>query len=184
MVGRLKPVFGQALFFPVHHFSSQPVPTPAKLVRLIENVCIRTIMNTVITNLPVYETILSCFNSHTTLNLTSSQLRQAADLKDKIEALEQQLAGLIGTGKQAQAPVEAAGPAKSARRTMSPAHKAKIRAAQQLRWAKHHVAKGEPAAQSAPAKPAKKGGMSAAGKARIAAAQKLRWAKFKAAKKA
>jgi hypothetical protein len=62
---------------------------------------------------------------------------------------------------------------------MSPAHKAAIRAAQALRWAKFNAAKGQSAA-----KPAKKGGMSAAGKARIAAAQKLRWAKVRAAKKA
>jgi hypothetical protein len=60
---------------------------------------------------------------------------------------------------------------------MSPEHKAKIRAAQALRWAKHNAAK----AKAAP-KAAKKGGMSAAGRARIAAAQKLRWAKVKAGK--
>ena len=117
------------------------------------------------------------------INLTSSQLRQAADLKEKIEALNAELAALFG-GKapvpvEAPAPVEAEEPAKPGKRTMSPAHKAKIRAAQALRWAKYNAAKGQPAA-----KPAKKGGMSAAGKARIIAAQKLRWAKVKAGKTA
>ena len=121
------------------------------------------------------------------IHLTSSQLRQAADLKEKIAALETELAALFGG--QASAPVEAqetveavqapepVAPATPGKRTMSPAHKAKIRAAQKLRWAKHHATKSEPAA-----KPAKKGGMSAAGRARIAAAQKLRWAKVKAGK--
>jgi len=123
------------------------------------------------------------------INLTSSQLRQAADLKEKIAALETELAALLGgeapAPVEAQAPVEAVDapevfvPATPGKRTMSPAHKAKIRAAQELRWAKHNAAKPLPAA-----KPAKKGGMSAAGKARIAAAQKLRWAKVKAGKKA
>jgi hypothetical protein len=105
------------------------------------------------------------------INLTSSQLRQAADLKDKIEALETELAGLI-EGKAPgpiEAAIEAEEPAKPGKRTMSPAHKAALRAAQALRWAKHNAAKGQSAA-----KPAKK--------ARIAAAQKLRWAKVKAAK--
>ena len=113
-------------------------------------------------------------------HLTSTQLRQAADLKEKIADLETELADLLGgeipIPVQAPEPDE---PAKPGKRTMSPAHKAKIRAAQALRWAKYNAAKGQPAA-----KPAKKGGMSAAGKARIIAAQKLRWAKVKAGKTA
>ena len=117
------------------------------------------------------------------INLSSSQLRQAADLKEQIAALETELAAIFG-GKtsapvEAPAPIEAEEPAKPGKRTMSPAHKAALRAAQALRWAKHNAAKGQPAA-----KPVKKGGMSAAGKARIAAAQKARWAKVKAGKTA
>lgn len=116
-------------------------------------------------------------------SLTATQLRQAAELQEQIAALETQLAGLLGgeIPLPAQAP-EPAEPAKPGKHTMSPAHKAKIRAAQKLRWAKYNAAKGKPAVQSAPVKPAKKGGMSAAGRARIAAAQKLRWAKVKAGK--
>jgi len=135
------------------------------------------------------------------LNLSSSQLRQAADLKEKIVALETELAAIFGG--TTPAPVEAAGapepveaeePPTPAKRTMSPAHKAAIRAAQALRWAKHNAAK----AKTAP-KVAKKGGMSAAGRAvktvgktrkmsaagraAIAAAAKARWAKYNAAKK-
>jgi len=121
------------------------------------------------------------------LNLTSLQLRQAADFKDKIAALEAELAALF-EGKapapseapaaievvQTPDPVEAAEPGT---RKFSAAHIAKIRAAQKLRWAKHNAGKTQPAPKAA-----KKGGMSAAGKARIAAAQKLRWAKVKAGK--
>ena len=129
-------------------------------------------------------------------NLSSSQLRQAADLKEKIEALNTELAALFG-GKapapieapaavdtpaaagaaQASEPGEAGEPATPGKRTMSPAHKAKIRAAQALRWAKHNAAKGKTAPKAA-----KKGRMSVAGRAAISAAAKARWAKVKAAK--
>jgi hypothetical protein len=71
---------------------------------------------------------------------------------------------------------------------MSAAHKAKIKAAQKLRWSKFNAAKAKTvpvkAAVKASAKPVKKGGMSAAGRARIVAAQKARWAAIKAAKTA
>jgi len=78
-----------------------------------------------------------CFNTFMSIkHLTSSQLRQIADLKEKIEALELQLAGIIVVGGKPHAPVqvpEPPHPSKPGKRTMSPAHKAKIRAAQQLR---------------------------------------------------
>jgi hypothetical protein len=121
------------------------------------------------------------------LNLSSTQLRQAADLKEKIAALEAELAALFGG--TAAAPVEAPAPieavqapepvaaATPGKRTMSPEHKAAIRAAQARRWAKHNAEKAKAAPQAA-----RNGGMSAAGRARIAAAQKLRWAKVKAGK--
>lgn len=110
-------------------------------------------------------------------NLTPSQLREAAGLKEQIAQLQSQLAGLVSVGGKTPPPAAVAKPAK---RKISAAHIAKIRAAQKLRWAKVHAAK----AKSVPAKAPKKGGMSAAGKARIVAAQKARWAKIKAAKAA
>ena len=106
-------------------------------------------------------------------NLTPSQLRQAADLKEEIAGLETQLEQLQGT-KPAPSSIAVSKPVK---RKMSAAHKAKIKAAQKLRWAKHNAAKAKTAV-----KPVKKGGMSAEGRARIVAAQKARWAKIKAAK--
>ena len=119
-------------------------------------------------------------------HLTSSQLRQIADLKERIEALETEIAALFGgttpTPAEAPAAIEAEEPAKPGKRTMSPAHKAALRAAQALRWAKYSAEKTQ-AAKPGKRGP-KKGGMSAAGRARIAAAQKLRWAKVKAGKTA
>lgn len=69
---------------------------------------------------------------------------------------------------------------KSGRRTFSEATKAKMRAAQQARWAKK---KGNAAPAAVPG-PKKKRKMTAAGRAAIAAAAKARWAKAKADGKA
>jgi hypothetical protein len=111
------------------------------------------------------------------LNLTASQLRQAANLKEKITLLEIQLAKIVADpGSAIPAPFTANQPAK---RKMSPAHLAKIKAAQKLRWAKFHATQAKPAATPVPAtKPKPK--ISAAGIARIKAAQKARWAVIKA----
>ena len=120
------------------------------------------------------------------LNLTPAQLRKAADLKEKIEALEQELNALHGAPSPA---VSAAAPAQNhaetpqaapfARKTkFSAAGLARIAAAQRLRWAR--AKKGKAGA----AVPAKRGPrkMGAAARARIAAAQRARWAKYHAAK--
>jgi len=109
------------------------------------------------------------------INLTPTQLRQAADLKEKIAALEKQLGQLQGTK------ASVAKPAAKKKGGMSAAGKAKIAAAQKLRWAKINAAKGKTAAPKAAAKPVKKARkkMSAAAKAKISAAAKARWAKVK-----
>jgi hypothetical protein len=111
--------------------------------------------------------------------LTPSQLRQAADLKEQIEKLQNQLDQLRGSeAAQVSSPVT-----KPAKRKMSAAHIAKIRAAQKIRWAKFNAAKGKPAAKLVAVK-VQKGPkkMSAEARAKIAAAQKARWAKVNAAK--
>ena len=114
------------------------------------------------------------------INLTSSQLRHAADLKEQIVALERQLASLLPADGKPPAPVEAARPVKAGKRTISAAHIAKIRAAQKLRWARYNAAKAQPAVPQA-AQPGKRGPkkMSAAARAMIAAAQRARWARQK-----
>ena len=106
-------------------------------------------------------------------NLTANQLRKAADLTEKIEKLQHDLAKL---GGEIPVPFFKAkrGPKKGG---MSAAGRAKIAAAQKARWAKFH-AKSEPAKTEKPAKRK----MSAAGRAAIVKAQKLRWAKIKAKK--
>jgi hypothetical protein len=112
-------------------------------------------------------------NMETFTNLTPKQLRRAADVKERIDALQEELSQLLG----APAPAEAeAAPAKPKRKKISAAGIARIRAAQRARWAVIKKAK-------APAKPAKKRKVTAAGRARLAALARARWAKVKAAGK-
>jgi len=111
-------------------------------------------------------------------NLSVQQLRQAANLKEQIEALEKELSQLFGSTAK---PVVALAPKKKG--GMSAAGKARIIAAQKARWAKIKAAKPVVKAVET-AKPAKKKfTMSAAAKAKISAAAKARWAKIKAEKK-
>ena len=104
-------------------------------------------------------------------DLSAQQLRRAANIKDKIQSLENELGRILGSSIK---PVAAAAPKK--RRKMSAAGRAKIAAGQKARWAK---AKGQKMKQSQP----KKRKMSAAARAKISAAAKARWAKVKAAGK-
>ena len=104
------------------------------------------------------------------LSLTPKQLRRAADLKEKIEALNTELASILGSPASVSAK-----PTK--KRGMSAAGRAAVAAAQKARWAKIKATK--PAAKA----PAKKRKMSAAGRAKISAAAKARWAKARAAGK-
>ena len=119
--------------------------------------------------------MIPCFNTCMSItNLTPTQLREAADLQEKIAGLRTQLAAVLG----GPAPTPVA--AKPGKRKMSASAIAKIRAAQKLRWAK--IKGDKPAVKPAEAKLPKQGGMSAEGRAKIAAAAKARWAKVRAAK--
>ncbi|MGO8928594.1 MAG: hypothetical protein ACLQU3_17130 [Limisphaerales bacterium] len=102
-------------------------------------------------------------------DLTPQQLRRAADVKERIDALQKELSQLLG----APAPAKAV-TARPKRKKISAAGIARIRAAQRARWAAIRKAK-------APAKPAKKRKLSAAGRARLVALARARWAKVKAA---
>lgn len=111
--------------------------------------------------------------------LTPTQLRTAADLQEQIAKLKSQLAAIFDPGSGIPAPFKTTKAAKPAKRKMSAAHKAKIIAAQKLRWAKHYAAKAKTAPVAA--KPLKKKfTMSAEAKAKISAAAKARWAAKKA----
>ena len=110
-------------------------------------------------------------------NLSIQQLRQAADLKEKIVNLEKQLSQLLGA--PAKTPT-ATVPKK--KKGMSTAGKARIAAAQKARWAKLKSTTVTKVAVKTTKPVKKKFVMSAAAKAKISAAAKARWAKIKAAK--
>jgi hypothetical protein len=107
-------------------------------------------------------------------NLSSQQLNRAAQLKERIEALEGELQQLLGTPGSSPA----TGGRTTGRRGISAAGKARIAAAQRARWAKARGANG--AKVSAPKGRRR---MSAAGRAKLAKAARARWAKAKAAGK-
>ena len=114
-------------------------------------------------------------NMETFTNLTPKQLRRAADVKERIDALQEELSQLLG----APAPAEAeAAPAKPKRKKISAAGIARIRAAQRARWAA--IKKSTAQAKDAPKHKRK---LSAAGRAKLAASARARWAKVKAAGK-
>lgn len=121
-------------------------------------------------------------NTNPLLNLTVSQLKKAADLKERIDALNNELAQILdgetpvpftptATPRRGRPPGKRGG--------MSAAGRARIAAAARARWAKIKSAGGAANLGVAGA-PKKKRTMSAAARAKIAAAARARWAKVKA----
>jgi hypothetical protein len=104
-----------------------------------------------------------------TLSLSSAQLRQAADIRQKIEDLTSQLEAILGGSAQSVI-IGKDG------RKMTAEGRARIAAAQKLRWAKLREAAGEPDSRGKRRKI-----MSPAQRAKIAAAARLRWKKARAA---
>jgi len=94
-------------------------------------------------------------------------------VRERIEQLQEELAAILGEAPSAGG---SSGNGHGGRRTMSPAARAKIAAAQRARWAKQK--KGQTTG-AAPSKGRRK--MSPAARAKIAAAARARWAKAKAA---
>ena len=116
-------------------------------------------------------------------------LAKISGLENEVKQIESVVAALeILNGGDVAAPaaisaiVEA--PVVSGKRVISAATKAKMKQAQQARWAKINAAKesSTSAASEADAKPAKKKTMSAAARKAIGAAVAARWAKVRAAK--
>src|SRR6266851_6779218 len=97
-------------------------------------------------------------------DLSPKQLRQAADLKERIDSLQHDLAQILGLVAQANH-----APAAPQKRKMSAAARARIAAGARARWAR---IKGT--ASAAPATQPKRK-MSAAGRARLSAMAKARW---------
>jgi hypothetical protein len=97
-------------------------------------------------------------------NISVRELRKAVELRERIEALEQQLASILGgTGQVGSRP---------GGRTISASGRARIAAAQRLRWARQRQG------VKIPKKGRRK--FSAAARAKISAIAKARWAKVKA----
>ena len=116
---------------------------------------------------------------------TLDQLKRAVTISEQIATLEAELAAVFSGSPVAPKVLAKASPAKKADgRTgkKSPETIAKMKAAQQARWAAKKAPASAPATK-APA-PVKKAGMSAAHKAKLAKAAKARWARIKAGKEA
>ncbi len=130
------------------------------------------------------------------LNATPTQLRKAADIQEKIQSLQSELNSILG------GLAETATPEALKKRKVSAAAKARMRAAQQARWAKIKgtapkkklsaqgianiragVAKRMAAKGGAKAAQKPKIQRSAAWRAAVSAAAKARWAKAKKAGK-
>jgi len=129
---------------------------------------------------------LPAMNAITTL--TPQQLRKAADLKERLDALQEQLNEILGgevlASLQAatEAPVKPKNGRRRKRRKMSPEGRANIRAAQKARRAAERGEAQPETVWAAPeATPKKK--RSAAWSRALSAAMKARWAKARAAGK-
>jgi|SRR5882672_2289631 len=105
-------------------------------------------------------------------DLSPRQLRQAADLKERIDSLQHELSQILGV----VAPANHA-PTAPQKRKMSAAARARIAAGARARWARIKGATSvKPAMQP-------KRTMSAATRARLSAMAKARWKKARAAGK-
>ena len=109
------------------------------------------------------------------LDLTVSQLKRAAAIKEQIEKLNKELRAIVGTSAPSGAAPKTSG-------TMSASVKKKIAAAQKARWANLRRAKAA-ALSVKPAQTAKKKTMSPAERAKRSAKLKAYWAAKKAGKK-
>ena len=103
-----------------------------------------------------------------------AQLKRAITISEQIEALQSQLASILGGSAPlvGSAPAPAATKTRKGKRTVSPEARAKMAAAQKARWAKK---KGGAAPTAPAAKPAKRKGLTPEGRAKLAAAMKARW---------
>ena len=107
-------------------------------------------------------------------DLTINQLKRAAAIKERIEALNKELRAILGTPAKS-------GAAPKKKRTMSASVKRKIATAQKTRWA--NLRRAKPATRSAkPAPKTEKKTVSPATKAKLSAKLKAYWAAKKAGK--
>ncbi len=123
------------------------------------------------------------------ITLTAPQLRKAADLKEQLDSLENELNDLLGgeVPADAKTAVEApdtSRPGRPKRRKLSPEGRAAIRAAAKARWAAMRMGKKGAKVAAEPEPPVKRRRViSAAGRRAMSLAAKARWAKAKEAGK-
>src|SRR5258705_13721890 len=112
------------------------------------------------------------------LDLTPTQLKRAATIKEQVEKLNKELHGILGVSTNSIG-------ATPKNRTMSASVKKKIAATQTTRWANLRLAKSKSGTRSAqPAVEAKKKTtMSPAARAKLSAKLKAYWAAKKTGKK-
>jgi len=111
-------------------------------------------------------------------SLSPQQLRQAADLKEKIDGLQAQFNEILGREVSTLITTQARG---KGRRKISAEGRARIAAAQRVRWAKVRGKSGSKPAADSPTKP--KRHISAALRKARSEAMKARWAKARRAGK-
>ncbi len=114
--------------------------------------------------------------------LTTSQLKQALQIREQIETLQQKLETLLGGTAPVTTPKQKVS-RPSRKRTISEAGRAKIAAAQRARWASKQgsgPAAKTPAKAATPTKAAPaKSAVTAERRAKLSAAMKARWAERK-----
>jgi hypothetical protein len=116
-------------------------------------------------------------------NLSPRQLRQAADLKEKIDGLQDQLNEILGGEVSAPGAPEPAAEPGTKKRKMTAAWRKALSLAQKARWA---AKSGEAPSKAAPAKVTKekaKGYTSPVLRKARSKAMKARWAKVRRAGK-
>ena len=99
------------------------------------------------------------------------QLKRAIAITEQIDALQSQLAAILGGSSSATVPAAAPAKTRKGKRTVSPEARAKMAVAQRARWA---LRKGGAAPAAKPEKK-KKRGLTPEGRAKLAAAMKARW---------
>lgn len=109
------------------------------------------------------------------IDLTISDLKRAAAIKEQIEGLNKELRSILGASAKS-------GDAPKNQRTMSASVKRRIAAAQKARWANLRRAKSATRSVK-PAAKAKKKAFSSATRAKLSAKLKAYWAAKKAGKK-
>jgi hypothetical protein len=119
------------------------------------------------------------------LNLSVSQLKKAADLKERIDALSAELSALLQGGGGAATSTSAPGPGRGrrgGRRQMSEEGRRRIADAARARWARERASKGGSTSSAATTPTGRKRRtMSPAARKKIAEAARARWARVHAA---